>query len=194
MPLKPIDYSKTIMYKIVCFDLNIKDCYVGHTTDYIRRKTQHKRRCNNINDKGYNYKLYQFIRENGGYENWDMIKIEDYNCNTKLDASKRERELIETLNATLNSQIPSRTMKEYNEVNLNNIKEYKKEWYEVNREIIKEKKKEYRNKNADKINEKIKCECGAIINKNCMARHRITQKHQIIINFLKDIPEPYELE
>ena len=33
MPSKPMDYSKTRFYKIVCKDLNIKDCYVGHTTD-----------------------------------------------------------------------------------------------------------------------------------------------------------------
>ena len=37
MPKLPIDYSKTIIYKIICCDLNIKDCYVGHTTDFTRR-------------------------------------------------------------------------------------------------------------------------------------------------------------
>ena len=54
MPLKTIDYSKTIMYKLVCFDLNIKDIYVGHTTDFIRRRAQHKQTCNNSNCKAYN--------------------------------------------------------------------------------------------------------------------------------------------
>jgi hypothetical protein len=33
MPKKPIDYSKTHFYKIVCNDTNIKPCYVGHTTE-----------------------------------------------------------------------------------------------------------------------------------------------------------------
>ena len=243
MPLKPIDYSKTIMYKIVCYDLNIKDVYVGHTTDFIRRKTCHKSGCNNSNDKGYNIKLYQFIRENGNWINWEMIKIEDYPCNTKLDATKRERELIETLNATLNSSIPTRTYKEYREDNKEYYKEYNKEYYDENKDKLKEYKKEYRIKNADKlkeynkeyrienadkikeqmkeykkeyyqenadkikekrneyyqenadkIKEKVKCECGIFYTKNHRARHLITQKHQIIINFLKDKPEPYELE
>ena len=34
MPRKEIDYSKTVIYKIVCNDLNVKDVYVGHTTDF----------------------------------------------------------------------------------------------------------------------------------------------------------------
>ena len=29
-----MDYSKTHFYKIVCKDLNIKDCYVGHTIKF----------------------------------------------------------------------------------------------------------------------------------------------------------------
>ena len=32
MPRKEIDYTKTNFYKIVCKDLSVKDCYVGHTT------------------------------------------------------------------------------------------------------------------------------------------------------------------
>ena len=31
MPKKIIDYSKTIIYKIVCNDLTITEVYVGHT-------------------------------------------------------------------------------------------------------------------------------------------------------------------
>ena len=32
MPKKEIDYSNTIIYRIVCKDTNITECYVGHTT------------------------------------------------------------------------------------------------------------------------------------------------------------------
>ncbi len=38
MPKKIIDFSKTIIYKIVCNDLNITDVYVGRTTNFINRK------------------------------------------------------------------------------------------------------------------------------------------------------------
>ena len=48
MPKTPMDYSKTIIYKIVCNDLSIKECYVGHTTDMTKRKCSHKYSCNNM--------------------------------------------------------------------------------------------------------------------------------------------------
>ena len=38
MPRLPVDYKNTIIYKIVCNDLKIKDTYVGHTTDFKSRK------------------------------------------------------------------------------------------------------------------------------------------------------------
>ena len=40
MPKDIINYSSTIIYKIVCKDLNVKDIYIGHTTNFIKRKAQ----------------------------------------------------------------------------------------------------------------------------------------------------------
>ena len=51
MTLKKIDYSNTIIYKIVCNDLSVTDCYVGNTTQFRQRKSQHKKNCNNSNSK-----------------------------------------------------------------------------------------------------------------------------------------------
>jgi predicted GIY-YIG superfamily endonuclease len=45
MPRLPIDYANTLIYKIVCNDLNVTECYVGHTTDFTRRKSNHRYRC-----------------------------------------------------------------------------------------------------------------------------------------------------
>ena len=45
MPKTILDYGKTIIYKIVCKELTIKDCYVGHTTDMTKRKHAHKFAC-----------------------------------------------------------------------------------------------------------------------------------------------------
>ena len=69
MPKTPIDYSKTIIYKIVCKDLSVKDLYVGHTTDFIRRKYKHISVCCNPEDKNYSSKLYECIRKNGRWDN-----------------------------------------------------------------------------------------------------------------------------
>ena len=65
MPKLPMDYSKTIIYKIEHIE-NDSLVYVGHTTNYEKRKCKHKSRCNNGMDKSYDIKLYQMIRENGG--------------------------------------------------------------------------------------------------------------------------------
>jgi hypothetical protein len=156
MPKMAMDYSKTIMYKLCCNDITITDIYIGHTTNFIKRKNQHKTKCNNEKDKKYNLNVYQFIRNNGGWDNWSMVMIEEYNCNSKLEAEKRERELYEEYKATLNSQVPSRTNKEYYEDNKDKIKDKIKEYRKNNQDKIKEYKKEYRKNNQDKIKEKAK--------------------------------------
>ena len=76
MPKRAINYKNTHFYKLCCNDLDITDIYVGATTDFIRRKSQHKTRCCNENAKDhYTYK-YQAIRDNGGWDNWSMVLME----------------------------------------------------------------------------------------------------------------------
>jgi len=99
MPKAPIDYKKTIIYKIVCNDLNIKDYFVGHTTNMTKRKSAHKSACNNEKDKKHNLKIYQIIRENGGWSNWNTLVVEEFPCKDKYEACKREREVFEELYA-----------------------------------------------------------------------------------------------
>ena len=156
MPRLPIDYSNTTFYRIVCNDLNITDCYIGHTTNFIKRKQHHKKDCNNEKSKSYNLKVYQFIRENGGWFNWSMVMIDQISCENLNDACKLERKFLEEYKGTLNSYIPSRTDKEYYIDNIDKIKKYQKENYQLNKDIINEKYKEYYNKNFDKIKEKKK--------------------------------------
>jgi hypothetical protein len=99
MPNYILNYENTIIYKLCCQDLNVPYVYVGHTTNFVKRKSGHKTDCNNNNGSKYNFKVYQTIRDNGGWENWSMIKIEDYACSDKLEASKRERYWYEIFNA-----------------------------------------------------------------------------------------------
>jgi predicted GIY-YIG superfamily endonuclease len=61
-----------IIYKICCDDLP-EYIYVGSTKSIIKRKSQHKIHCNNGNTR----KLYTTIRENGGWNNWRMVIIEE---------------------------------------------------------------------------------------------------------------------
>ena len=57
MPKKEINYQNTVIYKIQHTE---KDdlIYVGHTTDFKRRKSEHKKHCNSGISRDYNFKMY----------------------------------------------------------------------------------------------------------------------------------------
>ena len=163
MPRKDIDYSKCVIHKIVCNDLNIKELYVGSTTDFVKRKATHKSRCSKENNDCFNFKIYKIIRDNGGWDNWSLYVIEKFPCNDSYDARARERYWIEILNSNLNTILPNRTIKEYHETNKDKIKEYSKKYYENNKDKIQEyyeKQKEncndYYSRNKDKLKAKKK--------------------------------------
>ena len=142
MPKTIPDYSKSCIYKLLHKeDFNNENIYVGSTTNFIQRKKTHKKRCNLVNNKEYNKNVYQHIRGNGGWENWVMIQIEPFSCNSKKELETRERYWIETLKSKLNCVIPTRTQREY---------------YDNNKEKIAEKVKKYRQQNADKMTEQSK--------------------------------------
>ena len=198
MPRQNIDYSKTIIYKIVCKDVNITDCYVGSTTDFVRRKNAHKYHVVNNTNKSHYY-VYEFIRQNEDWDNWDMIEVEKYNASDHNDALNRERYWIEELKATLNKVRPIITKDEKQEYNTEQNKQYnvehkgkihdrKKKYYAENKEKIIELKKEYYEINKEKINEtrqaNILCECGCLVNKSSILRHKRSQKHVEIMKTL----------
>ena len=154
MPKIPMDYSKTIIYKIVCDDLNVKDCYVGHTTDMTKRKWAHKSVCNNEKNKGHNLKIYKIIRENGGWANWSMLLVEKFPCKDKFEACKREREVYEELEAKMNTRRPYRTHEERKEELKQNYKKYIEEHKEDYKEYHKLYNEQYRQEHKDILNEK----------------------------------------
>ena len=101
-----IDYSNTIFYKIYCTDTAVKDLYVGHTTNFVKRKYCHKRSCNNDKDTNHNLKVYKCIRAQGGWKNWKMDIIGFHNCQNHYQARTIEQQYFESLNANLNSISP----------------------------------------------------------------------------------------
>jgi len=178
-------YQNAIIYKLKhnedYEDLNI---YIGSTSNFKNRKYQHKTNCNNENRKHYSSKVYEYIRNNGGWDDWVMIPIEQYSCNSKKELEIKERYYIDLLRPTLNKQIPTRTLKEWYENNKEKIKEQCKEYREAN----KEKTKQYREANKEKIKEyfkeKVICDhCGCEITKVYLNKH---QKSNKCINFKKD--------
>ena len=56
MPKTPIDYQTTVIYKIQHIE---KDdlLYVGHTTNFTKRKNNHKCKCTKPDNSKYNLKI-----------------------------------------------------------------------------------------------------------------------------------------
>ena len=106
MPKITIDYSNTIIYKIYCNNPENKDLYVGHTTNFVQRKHNHKQCCMNSKNLSYNLKLYQVIRSNGGWDNWTMEIVNFFKCKNGYEARVKEQEYFTSLCATLNSIEP----------------------------------------------------------------------------------------
>ncbi len=187
MPKLPMDYSKCCIYKIEHVD-DESLVYVGHTTNFDKRKTQHKYYCYNDKLKHYNFKVYQMIRQNGGWEMFKMLEVEKYPCNDRREAERRENEVMKELKASMNMINSFRTKdeiteyhkeyhKDYRENNKPKIQEQKKKYYENNKPKIQEQNKEHYESNKSKINEKVKCECGCEIVKSKLKRHQATKKH-----------------
>jgi hypothetical protein len=152
------------MYKIVCNDLNVTECYVGSTSDFTRRKATHKHL-----SKTSDLKVYKKIRDNGEWSNWSMIEIEKYPCNDANEAKARERYHYEKLNSQLNIKIPNRKKWECKD----EMKQYHKDYYVNNKESI-----------INKMTEKVHCEqCNIYLPKCHLKRHRRSLKHKTFETF-----------
>lgn len=150
MPKKEI--SDYVFYKFVCNDENIKSCYVGSTTNFIVRKNQHKRDCNNINSNNHNIKLYETIRANGDWENWTMVIIGEDKQLTLTQARIKEEEYRVTLKADMNS------MRAYvsEEIKKEEDRQKALEFARNNREFCNNKAKEWNEKNKTRRQEIMK--------------------------------------
>lgn len=100
------DYSKTKIYEIVSKNEEIKSRYIGSSTNYKTRVLDHKKRCINSNQPAHNFKVYKFIRENGGWDNWNIKIIEEFMCNNKREQFLREKYWMNEKNCDLNSKKP----------------------------------------------------------------------------------------
>ena len=73
-----------------------------------------------------------------------------------------------------NREKMSQKNKQYREANKEKIRQKDKQKYQKNKDKILQQKKQYY---QDKCKEKVTCECGAIIAKGGLSRHRKTQVH-----------------
>ncbi len=173
MPRKAANYQNGIQYKIVCKDPAITDCYNGSCCSLKDRKKTHKNQSLNPNCKEYNLKVYRFIRENGGWDNWTFIQLEIFPCNSKQELVKREREIFDVLKPTLNTNSPT--------LDIEKQKKRKAKYYDERKDELVAKQKKYdddhRDEIASKNNQKIMCVCGCEMNNSSLRTHMKSAKH-----------------
>ena len=136
-------YEKSFIYRIVNLNPNDPNFYIGSTTQNLRERwNNHKFNFNNPEKKG-RCKLYKYIDENGGIDNFDLILLEIFDASNGGDEKLRQRERFWT-----------EKLKEF--ATLNTYKPY----------ISKEELIEYKK-------EKIPCDiCGKLIRRDNISHHK----------------------
>jgi hypothetical protein len=179
-------YNNSKIYKII--DNTNGNIYIGSTFQkYLStRLAGHVSNYKQYVKDKYRYTKSFDIIKNGDY---DIVLIENVNCETKEQLHAKERYYIETMNC-INKVIPGRTTKEYSdyyyEKNRNILLLKSKRdapvYYEKNKDIILSKNKEYRDTHKDEISERRKkkftCICGSEYRICDQARHERSIKHQ----------------
>lgn len=98
-------YDNFTIYKI--YQKEVPDIiYIGSTTNFSQRKSNHKKYCINKVSKKYKYPLYQYIRGCGGWDKFNMEIVEKYPCKTKTEGLLKEKEMIDLYKAKLNTINP----------------------------------------------------------------------------------------
>jgi hypothetical protein len=144
------------IYIIKSIEPSLHDCYIGSCKNFRRRRREHKSNCYNENSRKYNFKLYQYIRSNGGWDNFIMEEL----CKCDVERLYQvEQEYIDKYKSSLNC-----------------VGAYRSEEYYVNYYIGKNKQ------NSEIKKEKFKCECGSTLRKTDKQRHLKTIKHQSYIS------------
>ena len=142
----PVNYNNTVIYMIYKPDSDL-NTYVGHTTNFKKRVTNHRTRYNGKDFPYCNLQLYDYMRENGQFDEWTFEIITEYPCNSKREAEKKEQHFIDLFKSELNS------MKAYTSSEDANIrsKKYRKVYYDNHTEEILSKNKKYRDVHKDEI-------------------------------------------
>jgi len=141
-------YQRGKIYRLVCNTTGLQ--YYGSTIE--------KSLCERLSKHKYKYKQY-FLEKTNYYtssfeiiqnNNYEIILVELFPCNSKDELHQRERFYIEN-NKCVNKVIPCRTDAVYRLDNIEKIEEQQKEYYEKNREKVIEYQKTYEKKNVEKI-------------------------------------------
>ena len=90
-----------------------------------------------------NFKLYKAMQQFDA-SNFNINLIEEFEYNNIQELRRREGTYVKIISPLLNTNVPGRTVKEYNEDNKDSLKLYRKLYHRKYRENNKEYLKQYR--------------------------------------------------
>jgi hypothetical protein len=122
------NYNESRIYKIYCTLSTINEFYIGSSAEYEKRCILHKSNVTNINSPMYGYKLYNYIRNNGGWNNFTVEVLEKYPCKNRKELNIREEWWKQQEQPTLNERKAHRTEED--------LKDYTSQYYKVNKTHI----------------------------------------------------------
>jgi hypothetical protein len=185
-------YNDSKIYKIV--DNTSDKVYIGSTCHkYLSQRLQKHLQ----NYRRYERGLERYVTSYSILKNndYDIILIENVNCETVDQLKARERYHIENTPNCVNRNVPTRSDKEWHQQmynkNKETILEERKQYYEENKEQIRERVNAYYHNNKEKRNEKhrewskqtFECECGSTVRISGKSSHCKTKKH---LNFISN--------
>jgi Zn ribbon nucleic-acid-binding protein len=174
MPKKIPDYSLCKVYKLVSPQTD--KVYIGSTCQkylssrFAQHKTDYKLYLNS-NNKSY-YTSFEIVK----YPDAKIILVQSYpQCKNNMEQRMYEQDYIDIYDCVNKQRAYSspEQYKEYNDAHKEERAIYSKQYYENNREQILEKEKQ-----------KVICECGAVLNRSSLSKHRNKQIHQTNLNNL----------
>jgi len=137
-------YERGQIYAII--DEEGMEVYIGSTCNELyKRWNGHKGDA----IKKPNVPIYKYIMENGGFEKFRIVLVEDFPCTCKKELLRREGEVIKAINPIGNRKIAGRTNAEWREDNKERIQERDRKYYEQNRKKIRECQREYYEQNKE---------------------------------------------
>jgi hypothetical protein len=150
------------IYKIYCKDKSVKYIYIGSTkNDPKLRRNSHKYHLNKkINDTYiYTTKIYEKIRETGGWDNWTFEVIKEISTKNSDELLKEEKKICDTYK------------KDYELLNKQNIGTWSCLSDDGKKVFIK-----------DYAQKEILCECGLTVLRGGLSKHKRSKKHYQLID------------
>jgi hypothetical protein len=183
------DYSKGKVYKIVVDTEEEYEPYIGSTIETLsNRMSSHRSDYKKWKNCKTKYISSSNLFEKFGIDKCRIILIENYPCSSKDELLARERYWFDNVK-NCNKIRPILTEEEIKNIGkityqrrLELHPEYIKKKYqrqlELHLDYNKEKYQKYKEEYREKKTQKITCECGQIIFRDNLSRHKKTEKHQ----------------